>query len=172
MTTKGHFWSKLFTCLIKRTTKGQRPRPREPRVWSTSQQSPPSLWSALNKVNIIIFITATFIVITTRFITITTIFTHIFKFKYSGNVFACNRKAKSSSERIVGCYKLVPYLELFRFYISKQDPVGTNKFFIYLESFVWIRVAYKIKLRAHFGPVYALQRNPCFPKVMINMSGL
>ena len=42
---------------------------------------------------------------------------------HPGNVFACNRKAKSSSERIVGCYK------------------------------------------AHFGPVYALQRNPCFPKV-------
>ena len=54
---------------LKRTTKGQRPRPREPRVWSTSQQSPPSLWSALNKV--ILIITDTFIVI---FIDI--IFTH------------------------------------------------------------------------------------------------
>ena len=41
----------------------------------------------------------------------------------SGNVFSCNRKAKTSSERIVGIYK------------------------------------------AHFGPVYALERNPCFPKV-------
>ncbi|XP_023346915.1 dynein intermediate chain 3, ciliary [Eurytemora carolleeae] len=39
-----------------------------------------------------------------------------------GNVFSCNRKAKTSSERIVGIYK------------------------------------------AHFGPVYALERNPCFPK--------
>lgn len=39
-----------------------------------------------------------------------------------GNVFACNRKAKSPAERIVGIYQ------------------------------------------AHFGPVYALQRNPCFPK--------
>jgi len=39
-----------------------------------------------------------------------------------GNVFACNRKAKSTSERIVGMYK------------------------------------------AHYGPVLALQRNPCFPK--------
>ena len=40
-----------------------------------------------------------------------------------GNVFACNRKAKTPAERIVGIYQ------------------------------------------AHFGPVYALQRNPCFPKV-------
>ena len=38
-------------------------------------------------------------------------------------MFSCNRKAKTSSERIVGIYK------------------------------------------AHFGPVYALERNPCFPKV-------
>ena len=45
--------------ILKRTTKGQRPRPREPRVWSTSQQSPPSLWSALNKVIMIIFISIT-----------------------------------------------------------------------------------------------------------------
>jgi hypothetical protein len=44
-------------------------------------------------------------------------------FLLTGNVFSCNRKAKSSSERIVGIYK------------------------------------------AHFGPVYALERNPCFPKV-------
>ena len=42
--------------MIKRTTKGQRPRPREPRVWSTSQQSPPSLWSALNKVKVLLII--------------------------------------------------------------------------------------------------------------------
>ena len=40
-----------------------------------------------------------------------------------GNVFACNRKAKTPADRIVGIYQ------------------------------------------AHFGPVYALQRNPCFPKV-------
>ena len=41
----------------------------------------------------------------------------------SGMVLACNRKAKSDNERIVGIYQ------------------------------------------AHFGPVYALERNPCFPKV-------
>ena len=40
-------------------------------------------------------------------------------------VLACNRKAKSDNERIVGIYQ------------------------------------------AHFGPVYALERNPCFPKVII-----
>ena len=45
-----------------------------------------------------------------------------------GNVFACNRKAKTPAERIVGIYQ------------------------------------------AHFGPVYALQRNPCFPKVNNNLS--
>ncbi len=39
-------------------------------------------------------------------------------------VLACNRKAKSDNERIVGIYQ------------------------------------------AHFGPVYALERNPCFPKVI------
>ena len=47
----------------------------------------------------------------------------VFTATFLGNVFACNRKAKSTSERIVGMY------------------------------------------RAHYGPVLALQRNPCFPKV-------
>ena len=158
--------------LIKRTTKGKRPRPREPRVWSTSQQSPPSLWSALNKVIIIIII----IIITTSIITINIIFTHA---QIQIQIFRkCVRVQQEGKEFLwancrllqVGAMFTTFFLHLFS-WLSEQDPVVANDFF-YRKSFVWIRLTYKIKLRAHFGPVYALQRNPCFPKVITNMSGL
>ena len=49
-------WKRKHINLGERTTKVQQQRPRELLVWSTSQLSPPSLWSALNKVKVLLII--------------------------------------------------------------------------------------------------------------------
>ena len=124
--------------ILKRTTKGQRPRPREPRVWSTSQQSPPSLWSALNKVNVIFIITT--IIIIVFIITINIIFTHA---QIQIQIFRkCVCVQQEGKEFVRTNCRLLQVGPMFRAFLSfsfmiiwatEPGAVVPNAFFIYIE---------------------------------------